>query len=126
MRRGWLAPFTRADGRSLTRALAALLFLNAFVVGLHGGFAATPGAYAATVICHVAAGDPAPVPSADHAHDADCCMPAAASAALSLPVLAGRDPLPPAFATLAPEGQLPPPHGVLTRAGPRAPPFLPA
>ena len=41
-------------------------------------------------------------------------------------VLAGRDPLPPAFATLAPEGQLPPPHGVLTRAGPRAPPFLPA
>lgn len=123
MRRGWLAPFRRADGRSLTRAFAALLFLNAFVIGLHGGFAAAPGAYAAA-ICHALPDGSGPAPAADHEHD--CCLPGSASAPLPVPALAGRAPMPSARFALAPQGQFPPANGLLTGFGPRAPPAFPA
>jgi hypothetical protein len=123
MRRGWLAPLARSDGRSLIRALAALLFLGAFVSGLHAGFAAAPGAYAA-VICH-GAGDGAPLaPGADHEHD--CCLAGTAPSPLP-PVSAAADAaFPTVLFALRPEGQCPPLHGALTRAGPRAPPVFPA
>lgn len=124
MGRGWLRSFARADGRALARALAALLFLSVFVTGLHGGFAAVPGASAA-VLCHGDNNGSSPAtPAADHEHD--CCLPGAASAAPNSPVLAGRAPFASALVLPAPEGQLPPSHGAVTRAGPRAPPLLPA
>jgi hypothetical protein len=123
MRRGWLASLARADGRSLVRALAALVLLGAFVSGLHAGFAAAPGAYAAA-ICHgVADGAPA-VPGADHEHD--CCLAGTAPAPLAPSSTAESEAIPLALFALQPEGQFPPLHGALTRAGPRAPPVLPA
>jgi hypothetical protein len=123
MRRGWLAPLARPDGRSLIRGLAALLFLCTFISGLHAGFAAAPGAYAA-VICHGASDGPAPAPAADHAHD--CCLPGTAPGALPLAPAAGNAAIPLIAFAPQPEGQFPRAHSVLTSARPRAPPSLPA
>jgi hypothetical protein len=124
MRRGgWLIAFARADGPAFARALALLLFLAGFASGMHAGFAAAPGV-AAAVLCHGAADGPGPVPAADHEHD--CCLAGTAPMALPhAPPAAGAAILPASHA-FQPEGQFPPAHSVLTRAGPRAPPALPA
>jgi hypothetical protein len=122
MRRGWLVPLARGDGRSLVPALAALLFLAAFLSGIHAGFAAPPGL--AAVPCHVASDGPAPAPAADHAHD--CCLAGAAPGALPLASATTSETIPPVAFAPPPEGQFPPPPGARAGARPRAPPSLPA
>jgi len=112
-----------SDGRSLSLALAALLFLNTLLAGLHAGLAAdaAPGA---RVLCSVT--EPSHMPAQPADHDHDCCL--AASAPPTLP-------LAPAFqeprwaavvdvARPAPRVATLPARLVLAREGPRGPPVL--
>ncbi len=122
VRGGLFAWLRGADGRSLAHALAALLFLNALVAGMHAGFAAAPGA-SATVLCHSAPDGSPPAPSADHEHD--CCLTGAGAAAAPLPVVTQAEAIYPAAATIIPDaGHTPPLFRAATREGPRAPPAL--
>jgi hypothetical protein len=124
MRRGWLVPLTRSDGRSLVPALAAFLFLATLVSGMHAGLAAAPGLSAASVLCHVTPDGKAPAPAADHAHD--CCLAGSAPGALPLASATGNAAVPPMAFAPPPEGQFLPAPGALAGARPRAPPPLPA
>jgi hypothetical protein len=82
MARSPLALLRGSDGRSLARALACLLLLNAIVVGFHSGsLAAAPD----TVICSAFAGDgAAPAPAGDD-HPPSCCLSGCVSSAAALP-----------------------------------------
>ena len=112
-----------SDGRSLSLALAALLFLNTLLAGLHAGFAAetAPGA---RVLCSVT--EPAHAPGQPAGHDHDCCLAASTPPTLPMaPVFHG-----PRWAAAvdvvrpAPRVAALPARLVLAHEGPRGPPVL--
>ena len=112
-----------SDGRSLSLALAALLFLNTLLAGLHAGLAAeaTPGA---RVLCLLTEPAHIPAKSADHGHD--CCL--AASTPPTLPMaLAFHGPRWAAVVDVvrpAPRVAALPARLVFAHEGPRGPPVL--
>lgn len=125
MRKPLLALMRGEDGRSLARALIALLLLNLFVAGFHTGVqaSAAPGA---GVLCSLmqtgATGDPQ-APASDH--QPPCCTigcPSPAIAELPQAPVAAVAPLPAPDAlftlpvTLTPEATTSPAHR------PRGPP----
>ena len=124
MRRGWLVPLARSDGRSLVPVLAALLFLAALVSGMHAGLAAAPGVSVASMLCHVTSDGLPPAPATDHA--SDCCLAGAAPGTLPLVSVATSAAIPPVALAPPPEGRFLLAHGIPTDARPRAPPALPA
>lgn len=86
MRRSLLAQFRDRDGRSLMRALAVLLTLNAIVAGLHSGAMAAPAG--STILCAATAGNPdnPPQPVRADFHDhclASCTAPAVPDAGMA-------------------------------------------
>jgi hypothetical protein len=128
MRISLLALMRGRDGRSLSRALAFLVLLNAVFGGLHAGMAAV-APDTATVLCHGAGTtDPTHLPAAPipNSH-ADCCLTGCASAPAGNVMAALPEPLPPlAASSIRPPiaTQSIPVHRVLAREGPRGPPVL--
>lgn len=119
-----LASMRSRDGRSLARALAALMFLNALFGGLHAGLAAA-AADGLTIICAVGS---SPDGGSDEGqlavHEHACCLPSAAPAPLLTP------PQLPAVWPVTidkvpgPFPPVPPVRLVLVHEGPRGPPVL--
>lgn len=119
-----LSAFRSRDGRSLGRALIALVLVNAIAVGLQTGMLAE--ARAATVVLCAVSADDASLPSGHRDVTAACCvagcgtaaagLPAPSLAAVSAPVVAA------ARLSTAPASITVPP--VRTDSAPRGPPIL--
>jgi hypothetical protein len=126
-----LARMRNADGRSLARALAVLLFVNALIAGWHAGFMAEAGP--GTVICaYGAEHGPAGSPAMPHPGDEPlCCLvachvggnrsPAAGTPTAAIAVLPERTVL----AAAPPSRNLALPRALAVAAfEPRGPPLL--
>src|SRR5690606_10749231 len=61
MPRSFLAALRGSDGRSLARALAILVFVNALLAGLHGGMMAEAATGRTLITCSFAGGGHLPV-----------------------------------------------------------------
>ena len=130
MRRSLFALLRGVDGRSLARALAALVFVNALIAGLHGGMLAQAATSDTPVICALAGGQDTPAnPASDDDHRA-CCLLGCISAAATVvpptsPELAG---LPSsalgACRACRPRPARRTPHPIEGPASPRGPPLL--
>ncbi|MCB1501174.1 MAG: hypothetical protein KDK07_15535 [Bauldia sp.] len=121
MNRSLFAALRGEDGRSLARALIALVLLSVFAAGLNGGAAADPGGMA---ICSAAAASKdggAPPRS----HTADCCLVGATPLAMAIaarpPVLA--EPVGIVGEAMEAEPTRSARHGNTIRASARGPPL---
>ncbi len=129
MRRSLFALLRGVDGRSLARALAALVFVNALIAGLHGGMLAQAATSDTPVICALAGGQDTPAdPARDDDHRA-CCLLGCISAAATVvpptsPELAGLPSSTLVLATLPPAKGATTPHPIESPASPRGPPLL--
>ena len=124
MRTTLFQAFRTRDGRSLGRAMAVLLVLNALVLGFNGGVMAADAGLGIS-LCAASAEDGG-TPVAPPGHDRDCCLagcPAAATAIAPGAAVLPSPPLPRDTGTRAQPSEAPTPP-VRADAAPRGPPVL--
>ena len=128
-RRPLLALLRGPDGRSLARALAAIVFVNVVLAGLHGGALASSATTGAPTTCTSVGGnsDPAyPANDSDRrAYGLVGTLSTVASVAPPVsPVLADAPPAVALPVFIAPAAGHATPHPLDRPANPRAPPLL--
>lgn len=128
-RRSFLASLRGSDGRSLARALAAIVLVNVVLAGLHGGALAFAATTATPTVCTTLGGNNDPAFPANDSDRRASGMVGTLTTVASVvppasPALADEPPaLPmPVFIAL-PAGQATP-HPLDGPANPRAPPLL--
>lgn len=128
MPRSFFSAIRGPDGRSLSRALAFLVFINALLAGLHGGMLAEAATGRSFVTCTFAGAAQVPVGPLRDGERACCVLGCATSLAPTAipepPVLAGVAPEPPAPVLMPVPDRRAVPFRIEAPIGPRGPPVL--